>query len=244
MTKQHELIAIEGDVKKKIKREQTDIYHLLQKPDLFFGLEKTYVPLDEEGEALPSESKRVQRDVGELLKEFSATTVRWLDMMICKDTGNQEAMADIEVNGTVLAKNVPVLTLLSLETELNHLKAVFEAIPTLPMDAEWQKNEATGQFFTTPVETVRKKKVMKVLVHFEPTKDHPGKSESYAEDIPAGTWTTKRISTAMPEPAKKALLERLSDLTYAVKKARERANNIDAKKAEMGNSLMSFLMKE
>ena len=59
--KQHELIAVEGDIKKKVKRQQTDIYHILQKPDLFFGLEKTYQPFEEGGESLPPESKKIQR---------------------------------------------------------------------------------------------------------------------------------------------------------------------------------------
>ena len=51
--KQHELIAVEGDVKKQIKRQQTDLYHLLQKGELFFGMEKVYSPLDEEGVTAP-----------------------------------------------------------------------------------------------------------------------------------------------------------------------------------------------
>jgi hypothetical protein len=240
--KQHELIAIEGDVKKQVKRQQTDIYHLLQKPDLFYGLEKTYVPLEEDGESLPAENKKIQRDVPELLSEFSDVTIKWLDVMASKDSGNRLACADIVINEQVLVEKVSVLTLLSLETEFNHIKSVLEAIPTLPLDAEWHKNEATGQYFTSPVETTRKKKVMKVLVHFEPTKDHPGKSESFTEDVSAGTWITKRISTAMPEPVKKGLLDRLNVLILAVKKARERANNVDAEKLQIGKKMIDFLM--
>jgi len=214
---------------------------MLQKPDLFFGLEKTYVPLEEDGERLPPESKRIQRDVKEIMSSLSAATIKWLDTMASKDAGNQTASASIIV-GDLTIPDVSVLTLLSLETELHHLKAVFEAIPTLPLDAEWGKNEATGQYFTPPVETLRKKKVPKVLVHFEPTKDHPGKSESYHEDVPTGTWVTKRISTAMTEPAKKELLERLANLTLAVKKARERANNVEAKEFSLGKKLLDFLL--
>lgn len=246
--KQHELIAIEGDVKKEVKRTQTDLYHLLQKSDLFFGLEKTYTPLDEEDEKLPAENKIVQRDVQETVRDFAKSTVNWLNVMMSKDVGNQVAKADIEIDGEVIVPNVPVLTLLSMETELNHIKAVLESIPTLPMDSEWHKNEASGNYFTTPVSTIRKKKVSKVLVHFQPTKEHPGKSESYPEDVPVGTWVTKHISTAVPERNKKALLERLAVLTYAVKKARERANSAEIpvrpEKVGFGEKMMDFLFKE
>lgn len=113
--KQHELIAVEGDVKKQVKRQQTDLYHLLQKGELFFGMEKEYSPMDEEGEKLPSESKVIQRDVSEILQEFGEATVRWIDTMASKDAGNQQAKADLIVDGETLAEGVPVLTLLGLE---------------------------------------------------------------------------------------------------------------------------------
>lgn len=241
--KQHELIAIEGDVKKETKRVQTDIYHTLQKPDLFFGMEKTYAPFSENEENLPPENKRVQAAVDDLFKEFSKVTTHWLDVMASKDASNQRAKADLVVDGEVLVKDVPVLALLGLETELEHIKAVASATPTLPLDEEWLKNEATDQYFTKPIQTQRKKKVMKVLVHFEPTKEHPGKSESYGEDLPVGTWTVKRISTAWPARRKQELLERITKLLHAVKKARERANSLEATEMALGAAVTKYLFQ-
>lgn len=236
--KQHELIAVEADLKKQTKKEQTEIYHLFQKRDLFSGHEKIYRPFDEEGEQLPNKSKKVERDVAELLEEYSKKTAGLIDHLVTKDVGNTLAKADIVLGETVIAKDVPVLSLLTLETELQHLQAVLKAIPTLSLDKDWIKDEGSGRYKTATEKQVRTKKTPRVLVHFEPTDKHPGKSETYQEDVPVGNWHTVDISTALPEKKKKELLERVGDMIFAVKKARERANTQEVEMRRIGKKIM------
>lgn len=58
--KLNQIIAIEKGVKAQTYSALTEIHKAVQKPELFNGFAKTYQKVNEEGEDLPAERKRVQ----------------------------------------------------------------------------------------------------------------------------------------------------------------------------------------
>lgn len=241
MAKQHEIVAIEADFKKRAKKTQTELYKFVQKADLFNGLNREYRPLQDDGEKLPAESRRIQRDLKDDIKEFDKVTVRLLDLMATKDQTNTNAFANLEVDGQVLAENIPVTTLLTLEKELHHIRSFYEKLPTLPLDTTWTKDEASGQFIAPEVETTRTKKTQRPIVLYDATPEHPAQTQLISEDIQVGIWQTRKLSTSMPAPKKQQLLDRIDALLDGTKKARERANGVEVTEKKIGKAIFDFI---
>ena len=241
MPKQHEIVAIEADFKKRSKQEQTDIYKQIQKPDLYFGLHREYHPYDDEGEKLPPEHKKIQQDAREDIEAFDKLSSRLIDLNATKDMTNTVAFADLIVDGETLATKLPVTTLLSLEKELHHVRAFYSALPTLPTDSIWTKDEATGHYVSPSVDTVRSKKEQIPIVLYEATTDHPAQTQLVTKDINVGVWRTRKISAAISERDKRTLLDRVDRLIDGVKQARERANSVEVVDVKIGETLFRYL---
>ena len=148
-------------------------------------------------------------------------------MVLTKEVGNTVATADIVVDGEqdVLLAAVPVTYLLFLEKQLVNLRTFIDKLPVLDPSVAWSVDPATGDWRSSPVETVRTKKVPRNWVKAEATKEHPAQVEVYHEDVMVGTWETTRLSGALPATRKAVLSDRVSRLLTAVKYARERANS-------------------
>ncbi|MCB9639972.1 MAG: hypothetical protein H6727_13845 [Myxococcales bacterium] len=241
MPKQHEIVAIEADYKKRSKQEQTEMYKMVQKSDLYFGLHRDYQAFEDDGERLPPEHKKIQRDLNDDMKAFDDVSSRLLDLVATKDMTNTTAFADLIVDGETLAERVPVTTLLSLEKELHHVRAFYSALPTLPLDTPWTKDEASGQYVAPEIETVRSKKEQMPIVLYDATKEHPAQTQLITKDINVGAWRTRKTSSAMPEPSKRRLLARIDKLIDAVKQARERANQSDVIDKKIGPAIFGYL---
>lgn len=241
MPKLHELVAVltgkKGDAQKKV----TDVYHKLDKPDLFDGLRKTYQPVAEDGEKLPSESKNPQVTVAKVIDDSVEHWMNLFDSTLMVDLGNQIAKGDVEVGGKVVAKDVPVPTLLFLEKQLGDVKAFLERLPTPDAAERWTHDAATGMLSTDPVQTTRTKKVQKAIVKYPATPEHPAQTEMVTEDVLAGYWTTIRYTTRVSADKKAAALKRVGELIDAVKVARERANTVDVPRREIGGGLLWFV---
>lgn len=241
MPKQHEIVAIEADFKKRAKQEQTELYKKVQKADLYFGLNREYHSLDDEGEKLPPEHKKIQRELREDLTAFDAASSRLIDLFATKDLTNTQAFADLIVDGETLVEKVPVTSLLTLEKELHHVRAFYDKLPTLPLDTLWIKDEASGNYVAPEVETVRTKKEQQPIVLYDATKEHPAQTQLITKDINVGVWRTRKTSAALPEPQKRRLLERIDKLLDATKQARERANSVEVVDKKFGEAIFSFI---
>jgi hypothetical protein len=69
----NQIIAIEKGVKSRAYAALSEFNKAIQKPDLFNGGVRSYEPLAEGGEALPSERKRVQFVVPQVLRAVEKT---------------------------------------------------------------------------------------------------------------------------------------------------------------------------
>lgn len=242
MPKLNQVLAIERNVKSRTTAELTEIYKVAQKPSLFDGMNRHYTPKDENQEQQPSERQLVQQRVDDLLRKLSSNNTEIYDVTFTKDAANQNARADLVIDGKVLAKDVPAVYLLYLEKQITDLGTVIEKIPVLDPAFRWFRDEALGLWQAEPVQTSRTKKVQKSLVLLAPTEKHPGQAQLVVEDEVVGQWAMTKQSGAMRQADKDAMLDRLRRLQKAIKFAREQANTVEAPERTIGGNIFDYLL--
>lgn len=222
--KMNQILAVEKTVKAKREDEFTKHYRDVQKSELTMGISRTYQPKDDAGEKLPPESKKVQVIVEEVLKQVVTSMKEVFNLTAQKDATNCVALADIVVDGAVIAKDVPATHLLWLEKKLLSFVDFVSKLPTLSQDTSWQYDAGQGLYRSEPVETIKTKKVEDFKTVAPATKEHPAQVMKVTEDVTVGVWRTTHLSGAIPVARKQQLLERLEKFQRAVKEARETAN--------------------
>lgn len=241
MAQLHQIIALEKGVKARTAAELAEAAQRLAKTELLAGIARTYQPRDENGEPLPSETKRVQVRASDVLADVRAAMTRLLDITLTKDATNDTARADLVVDGEILAEAVPVTFLLGLEKRVAELLAFVSRLPVLDPGEEWTYDSVTDAWRTEPVKTVRPQKLPRVLTLAAATERHPAQTQVYTEDVPIGDWTTVKFSGALPQTEVRQIRERLVKLADAVKVARERANTAPVVDRAIGDTIFSYV---
>lgn len=239
--KLNQLIAIENGTKTRAHEAITEAHKLLQRGDLFNGHARRYRSKDDEGEKVPDEDKAVTHRASQLISDAQAKLIELFDVTAMRDYANGSAKADVVVGERVLLKDVPVTYLLFLEKKLVDIHTFVKKLPTLALGEEWTKNEAQDLYASKPVESIRTKKVSRPLILAEATKEHPAQVKEIVEDLTVGFWTTTKYSSALPVTQVNAILARVEDLQKAVKFAREKANEAECKKVEIGKTVFDFI---
>ena len=225
----HELLAVEGDLDGTYKKilEETKV-NFSKHADRYFGFHERTELFDKDAPEEADSHKEMDDTVPAKLEYTEGHVIRYLDAVLQKERTNQEARADLVVDGETVAPAVPATFLLGLETKLKTIRMhIYETIPTLQPGIKWEKDETQGEDIyrrVHPEEKFRTRKVMKNHVVAEATDKHPAQVQVYNEDVKAArivrdTWC------GMISPAdKSALLGRVDKLIRAVKKARQKAN--------------------
>ena len=237
-----QLLAVEAQTKSSSTDQITALYHLIQKEALLSGISRTYRPIDEEGEKLPAESTQVQVRVKQVLRDVGRVMTPLYDLTLAKDMANQEAIADVEVDGQIILTGVPATYLLWLEKKLQDLHTVIVKLPTLPQGETWSEDPTQDAYVTPVTETTRTKKTPRAFVKYEATKEHPAQVEVVQEDRLVGIWSTTKYSGALPVSKVQELRERIEKLMAAVKVAREKANLVPVEKPSAGAAVFSYLL--
>ena len=220
----NQMLAVMAGKKSQAEKSVTEIYQQLAKPALLDGIAKTYRPLNEDGEKLPPESKRLQLRVRDANLKVQSAWSEMFDVTLSVDEANSRAKSTLHVDGVTIGTDLPVVTLLFLEKKLTDLATYVEKLPTLDPSHDWTFDDGQDCFATPPTDTARSKKNPKVLVKYEATKEHPAQVEVVHEDQLAGYWTTRHFSGAIPAKERNEALARVRKLLEAVKIAREEAN--------------------
>lgn len=245
MGKLHELIAVEGDLKSEATRVAGDVGSLFSSGQVrLVGQVRTYEPLDENGEKLPSEVSDLATTVKDELAQLHTAFGRWMDATVQKEVTNGATNADVEVDGVKVLSGLNAPALLNLESKLATLRGVYAAIPTNDPTEKWNYDDQLGIYVSDPRETRRTKKVPKALIGVEATKEHPAQVQYYTEDVPEGTWRVVKRSGMLSPTQKRVLLERIDILARAVKQARQRANDIEAKNTQVAEKIFEFIHRE
>lgn len=241
--KLNQIIAIEKGEQTRAAHILTGAYHLLEKSALLQGHTRTYRPRDaEDPDQPPDDNALVQVKCDELTPQVRDGLTRYYDIAATRDWANAEARADVVIDGKVLLPAVPVTYLLFLEKQLVNLHTYLSKLPILDPAQVWQYDGVNGCYRTTPVETVRNKKVKRVLTLAPPTDKHPAQVQVYEEDVPVGNWLKTSFSGAMERDRVKELVRRVEALQTAVKFAREEANSREVKPVAVGKTIFDYVL--
>lgn len=243
MSKLNQIIAIEKGIKSRTVSDVTELYKNAQKSGLFNGFTKTYRKINEDDESLPGEGQRVQHIARDMLNAAERSLTELMNVTARKDWTNCDAKGTIEVDGTVILKDVPVTFLLFLEKQVTDLRTFVATIPVLDASDDWNYDSATGLHKTNVVSTHRTKKQQKPLVLYPATPEHPAQTQIITEDVLAGFWDQVKQSGAMTRGDKQALAERVEKLLRAIKEAREAANiQEEVKSPDIGAAVFGYLL--
>lgn len=135
--KLHEVLAVEADLEGAAKILDEALVTFNKKVDHFSGHHKTLKMFDEARvteEEGAEEHKEIVTTVDQKLAYLTKPIAKWWDALAQKERTNQEARADLVIDGEVLLEQVPATMLLGLESRLRMVRNVFDAIPTHPRE--------------------------------------------------------------------------------------------------------------
>lgn len=246
-SKMHELLAVEGEIQQGYQKILKETGATFDKGSHFLGHHKTLKMFSEDRaheESAAESHKKVDDTVDSKLRWAWKAVRRYTDAVLQKEATNQTAVADIVVDDTVLAENMPAPFLLNLEKRLAEVRALYDKIPTLAPGVEWADDPGQGDGIFRAIHDEVKQKTENELesrVLYDATKEHPAQIKEWTVNKPVGNYHLTQYS-GMVSPAKKAiLLGRIDQLIRAVKKARQRANQAEVVKVHVGEQLFNFI---
>src|SRR5574343_744210 len=108
MSKLHEILAVESDLEGHYKRIVGETTNVFTKVEHFSGAHKILTMFDEARQR-EAEAAEVHQELTTTVKRKLSYTedavVRYLDVVLQKESTNQEAKADLVVDGQILAEN-------------------------------------------------------------------------------------------------------------------------------------------
>lgn len=242
MTKLHQILAAERDVRKTSVETVTNAHKVSQKADLFGGLRRTYAPFEDGDPGRPAEGTLQRFKAADVIAEAARSWQALWDLTLTKDEANTKARADVVLeDGTVIAENRPATWLLWMEKQLDDLAAFVAALPVLDPTVKWTFSEQANTWESEPVESIASKKVPEVLVKAVATDKHPAQTEVFTTDKPVGKWTAVRTSGALPAQEVAKMKARVTQLQVAVKQARARANEVDVEPQRQAEAILDYV---
>lgn len=256
MGKLFELIVVEPNVKKasdNLLAEQLSTFK--NKEQMFGGFEKTLQIFDAEGksevevQAIQDKSKAVLPLAAKVPETFNYVGTffgRWMDVIFRKEKTNQNAKADIVIDGTAILRDVPVLFLLGMEQKLDSLRPLIMAAPTLPPGLVWEPATGQGEFVFKIKDMIKTIMTSKAIEHKQlkqSSDKHPDTWEKFEITKNVGVYSEMKYSGAINSADKAMLIERLDKLLMAVKTARENANTVEADNSgdQASKAVMGYL---
>jgi len=246
MGKLHELLAVEPSIEGASNRIVQETTKVFKDGHLFQGFLRRLEMFAEEDKASDEVTDRLERatTVWEKLRYMRESVENHYDCIFQKDSTNQLAKADIEIDGVTIAKDVPATYLLGMEKRIKQLRGVFEMIPTLPQGTKWEPaiEEGEGVFRTVePKITFKTRKTKRSMIVAPPTKEHKAQVQVWDDTENCGKYIETHTSGAITPGEKSKLLERLDKLFKAVKQARERANCTEVPNNKIASNLIGYI---
>lgn len=229
MGKLHELLAVEETIvaaSEKLIAETNEKFN--KHTEFFTGAVRTLSrlkdsPEDKAIELAHHRSKELPTDVPDTLQYIFPYIEKALDLKLSKHLTNQRAMADIELDGQIVATSVPVDFLLDLEKAIPRWRAMYTAMPTLDPSRNWEAERA-GVWKSAAAKTAQTEKIMYPVELSPATNQHPAQVKEATKDIVVGIFSQTDISGAATTQQKADVLALCDRLLIAVKQARMRAN--------------------
>ena len=249
--KLHELLAAEADLEKTAKVIISEAKNTFdKKANLFKGSRRVLKALSDqyqemEDKFVPEEVEMEDTVPGKLAYVLEHVGAYW-DATFQKESTNQEADADVMIDGEVIFEAAPVTFLLGMEKKLKFIRDMFLSIPTLDPGVRWVKDEKMGKDVWKLEEPQIKYKTKNEIVHkvlYDATDKHPAQIEKWTEQKEVAKYEYM-VWSGMISSAKKAeLIQRVDKLLIAVKEARMRANQEEVKGGNVAEKIFKYLLK-
>lgn len=247
MTKLHELLAVEGDLRTQAESCRGDLKNTFEKKSHHFT--KKVVTFKSNAEGMPDKVEsqlELQTTVHKELAWIGEKLAKAIDVGHQIDTANTQATADVTLDdGTILLKSVPATSLLRLEHRVGEIRDLIHAIPTLDPAKGFQlaPTEGSGVFQARDEEKPRTEKKFDFVVMVPATKEHPAQVKELMRDVPTGRVLTQEWSTLITVADKGDMLDRVELLLRAIKKARAVANalEVDVKGNKIGDVVLDYV---
>lgn len=245
--KLHELLAVEADLANTAKAMTDDAaVAFTKKSEHFRGLVTTTTYFDAaRAQENVTEEKVLVTTVGERLRYALKFAARYFDALLQKEATNQNAKADLIVDGVTMATDVPATFLLGMETRLRNMRELLLVIPTNDPALDWSPDTTASVadvFKAPPVVRMKTEKQVRSKVLYDATDKHPAQIEKWAEDVPVAK-VEQRLTSGMWTPLRKATtIANLDNLLVAVKKARQRANSAPVVEATIADKMIDYIL--
>jgi hypothetical protein len=244
----HEVLAVESDLEgtaKKLIAEASSTFS--KKSEHFMGYHKRLMMFDEKRrneESGSEEHKEIVETVVGKLSYVEKSCIRWIDALLQKESANQEAKADLVVDGETIIEDVPATWLLGMESRLKLIREMYANIPTLAPGVSWVEDKNKGKHIFKSEHTEVKDKTEQVVQHqviVPATKEHPAQVSTWQGNKKVGVFELDKW-TGMVSPATKSnYLERIDKLIRGCKKARQRANQVEVKKLAVAKKIFEYI---
>ena len=249
----HELLAALGDAEARsnmVQQEATDTF--TKRPNHFLGAHRTlrmFADADKHLEESHIEHQEITTTIRAKLRYIQRDIARWWDAFLQKEATNQEAKADLVVDDTVIAKDLPAAFFLGMEKELKSLRKCYENIPTLQPGIKWEKDPTLAAADNSkgvyrnmnPDKKLKTKQTIGHKILVPQDEHHPAQVEKWTEQDPVGEFTVEVVSGMITPAEKSIMLQRITKLIAAVKRSRMRANSQEIKKLAIGKALFEYI---
>jgi len=205
------------------------------------GIEKSYTPIAADGMKMESEKKNLLTTAVDRVNYTLDAFSELFDYIATRDLTNTTAFGDVEMEGQVILKHVPVDTLLEGQKILAKIRSMLHEIPTLDGSHDWQPSEKPHAWVRGPVVTYYKTKITKPLEMAPATKEHKAQIKEITDDVTQGSWFTKYHDGSMPSAQQEALLSECDKLITAFAEAQRKANMIDVTPMSVGEVILGRL---
>jgi hypothetical protein len=248
MSKLHEMLAVEGDLRTQSESCRADLKNTFAKKTQHFTKRVvTFKPLEEGKESKVEGQLDLQTTVSKELSWIGEKIAKSIDVGHQIDIANTGAMADVILeSGKVLLNDVPTTSLLRLEHRIVELRDLLHAVPTLDPAKGFEVDPDEGKDIFKAKDDVRPRteKTFDFRVMVPATDKHPAQVKELMLDKPIGTVVTQEWSSLITVADKGDMLDRVEEVLRAVKKARSRANDteLDVKQNKIGESIIKFVI--
>lgn len=252
MAKLHELLAAEKTPTGAWNMLYDETQKKLKAESHFFSGHSKSLRMIAEGaenaaiEAAAREEKPVTTTVYETLEYALDMFAKAEDLQYQKNATNRLASGTVMWRGKELLVSMPIDELLGLEARLVRLRLLFAEIPTLDATKHWVRDSQLGEYVWVtefPEETTKTEKVMTPVVMHPPTDKHPAQVTAATKDVVVGKYTTVKRSGAATALQKANLLKTVDEFLVAVKQARMRANETEAIKDKIADTIVTVLLE-
>lgn len=249
MSKLHELLAVEGDLRSQAEATRKDLENTFQKKGHHFQKKVVTFKSKQEGVEDKVESQlNLQSTVKKELGWIGEKLSKVMDVGHQVDIANTSAKADVTLDdGVVLLKDVPGTSLLRMEKRIVEIRDLVHSIPTLDpaKGFEAAPSEGDGIYQARDDERPRTEKTFDFKVMVPASDKHPAQVKELMLDKVIGHTVTQEWSSLLTVSDKGAMLDRVEELLRAVKKARSRANelDIDVRQNKIGETVLNYVFK-